>query len=102
MFKALIPVLAASGQLEYNSQGQPMMTEKAMYGLMNLVPPISAAERLFPSTEQYQRGHSSRVASWFGLPLRELPPEAQGDELARRTRELAALRAKQRAIEEGK
>ena len=102
MWKAAIPLLEAMGQLEYDSQGRPMMSDKGQYFLMNMFPPVSAAERLFPSTEQYQqRGLQSRL-SWLGVPIRQVPPEQQKAELARRISEVNKAVKKQQLIEGGK
>jgi hypothetical protein len=94
----LIPLLSLLGQTQTNAQGKTVASEKAMYALMNLLPPLSVGERLFPSTDQYQQRRGASALSFFGLPVRTLTDEAQTREIYRRNALIQALMSQQRNL----
>jgi hypothetical protein len=72
------------------------VTDKAMYSLMNYIPIAGQFERLVPSTETYQsRPGSTRLAQYFGVPVREMTDQMKQQELQRRLYEINALRRQQ-------
>jgi uncharacterized small protein (DUF1192 family) len=67
----LEPLLALAGQTQKDARGNTVVSEKALYGLMNVLPPVSVGERLFPSTEQYGSRQAASWLSFLGAPIRQ-------------------------------
>lgn len=98
-FAAFKPVLEAMGQVEYNSKGEPVVTERAMYAILGMIPPIGTAERLFPSTEQYKEKNAQSLLSFAGVPIRTVDKEAKEKELMRRMYEIQRMTQRGERIE---
>ena len=99
-FRAFEPLLRAMGQIEYNSKGEPVVSEKAMYAILGMIPPIGTAERLFPSTEQYKERNTQSVLSFMGIPLRTVDQKAKDNEMLRRMYEMQRLTQAKKRVEE--
>jgi hypothetical protein len=100
IFKSMIPILAATGQLEYDSSGKPVMRQKAMYALMNLVPPAGRVERLFPSEDDGGSKSTNAVAGFFGAPLTSVDSTMQDNERWRRLAQLQAMQNRRQQLGE--
>jgi hypothetical protein len=80
--KALAPIYAATGQL--NGQG---VTEKGDYALKSLIPTIGQGQRLAPTQDKFKERQLASMASYLGIPLRQVGPEALDAERRRRAYE---------------
>jgi hypothetical protein len=98
-FQAFIPFLKATGELQYDSEGNPVMSRKAMSALTNLIPPLGRAERLFPTTEG-GTSPGNAFNSFIGLPITNVGPEKQDAERFRRIAAMQELVNQRRKIEE--
>ena len=81
-----------------NAQGDQILPANATvtsdrwnYALMNLLPMLAQSERLVPATEDYKARQGSSILNYLGIPLRQLTPQMQESEVARREREMMAL-----------
>ena len=99
VFKSMIPMLAATGQLEYDSSGRPVMRQKAMYALMNLIPPAGRVERLFPSEDAGSK-QTNAVAGFFGVPKINVDSTMQDNERWRRLAQLQAMQNRRQQLGE--
>ena len=99
IFKSMIPMLAATGQLEYDSSGRPVMRQKAMYALMNLIPPAGRVERLFPSEDAGSK-QTNAVAGFFGAPMTSVDSTMQDNERWRRLAQLQAMQNRRQQLGE--
>lgn len=95
--QALIPFMFASGQLEYNSSGQPVASDKAMYLATSLIPTLGQAQRLFPATEDGLSGQA--FANWLGIPFRTVTPEMQKAQMNAEKRRKQSAQTKRKNIE---
>ena len=77
----LKPLYAATGQL--NSEG---VTDKGQYAVKSLIPTIGQAQRLAPTQDRYKERQLASMASYLGIPLRQVGPEAIAAEQRRRAR----------------
>ena len=75
----LKPIYAATGQL--NSEG---VTDKGQYAVKSLLPTIGQAQRLAPTQDKYKERQLASMASYLGIPLRQVGPEAMAAEQRRR------------------
>lgn len=98
-FAALLPVFAAAGQLEYNSQGQPMVRQKAMYAVLNTVPFLGRMDRLIPSDDSSEERNQNAVNSFLGIPFTQVDQKMRDSEQYRRLAQLQALENKRKALE---
>lgn len=96
-FTPFQPLLAALGQLQYDSQGNPVMSEKAQYAITSFLPMYGQAERLFPSTDA---GDGAAWLRYAGVPVRKVNDEARERELMKRLRALQNMEEQRRRIEE--
>jgi hypothetical protein len=80
-----LPLLQAIGQVEYDSNGNPVTTEKAYSTLMNLIPPLGRAERLAPSDGGFS---TQAVRSLFGVPFTTVSEGSREAELYKRLDEV--------------
>lgn len=96
--KLASPLLALLGQLQTDASGNVLTSEKANYAIQNLIPPLGTAERLFPSTDQYKERQGASVASWFGLPVRNVPTETIDREANSRKKAMERFMAQQKAL----
>jgi hypothetical protein len=97
---AFQPLLQALGQVEYNSNGEPVMSEKAKYAIQSLLPTMGQAERLFPSS-----GSSSDnlgLLRWAGVPIRNVDQTAKDRLKLAKLREIQKLVAQQKKIDEAR
>lgn len=97
---AFMPLLQALGQIEYNSNGEPVMSEKAKYTIQSLLPTMGQAERLFPSS-----GSSSDkfgLLRWAGVPIRNVDQTAKDRLALAKLREIQKLTAQQKRIDEAR
>lgn len=77
------------GQGGVNADGQRVVSDKALYTLMNTVPFAGQFERLVPSTESYQaRSVGQRLGQYFGSPVRPYTEKMRRQELERRLYEI--------------
>ncbi len=100
-FQAFIPILKATGELQYDSEGNPVMSRKAMSALTNLIPPLGRAERLFPTTEG-GTSPGNAFNSFIGLPITNVGPEKQDAERFRRIAAMQELVNQRKKIEEAR
>jgi hypothetical protein len=100
--KLASPLLALTGQLQQDATGGIKTSEKANYALMNLLPPFSVAERLFPQTGPYAQKRAASTASWFGLPIRNVPEDMEDKEARSRAFAMQRYLQQQRALGFGK
>lgn len=98
-FKAFIPLLQATGELEYDSDGNPVMSRKAMNALTNLIPPLGRAERLIPTVEGGP-GSGNAFNSFIGLPITNVSADKQDAERFRRIAAMQELVNRRKQIEE--
>lgn len=98
VFNAFIPLIQATGQLEYDEQGNPVMTKKAMSALMNTIPLLGRTERLFPSSGAGSPGNAFN--SFIGLPITNVSAQKQDAERYRRIAAMQELVNKQKSIRE--
>lgn len=96
--KALLPVFAASGSVEYNSKGEPMVRKKAMYAVMNTVPFLQRMDKLFPSANADDAKMQNAVNTFLGVPVREVNQGMVDSEKYRRLAELQALMEKRKQL----
>lgn len=96
--KLASPLLALTGQLQQDATGGIKTSEKANYALMNLLPPFAVAERLFPQTGQYAQKRGASTASWFGVPVRNVPPEMEEKEARSRAYAMQQYLQRQKAL----
>jgi hypothetical protein len=97
---AFQPLLQALGQVEYNANGEPVMSEKAKYAIQSLLPTMGQAERLFPSS-----GSSSDkfgLLRWAGAPIRNVDQTAKDRLALAKLREIQKLTAQQKRIDEAR
>lgn len=92
-----VPLLSALGQIQYNEQGEPMMSDKAQYAITSLVPTFGQAERLFPATDV---GDGAAGLRYLGIPIRKVNQETKDRELQRRLRQLLELQQQQKKVNE--
>jgi hypothetical protein len=100
VFRAFEPLLKATGQVRYNSDGEPVVSERAMYAILGMVPPVGTVERLFPSTEQYKERNAQSALSFLGVPIRTIDKDTRERELMRRMYEMQRLRSNDKSIRE--
>lgn len=98
-FKAFVPFLQATGELEYDSDGNPVMSRKAMNALMNVIPPLGRAERLLPTIEG-GTGSGNAFNSFIGLPITNVSADKQDAERFRRIAAMQELVNRRKQIEE--
>lgn len=94
---ALIPFMFSTGQLKYNSKGQPVASDRAMYLASSLIPTLGQAQRLMPANEDGISG--SALANWFGVPYRTVTPAMQKSEAIGQKRREQAQQTQRRNIE---
>jgi hypothetical protein len=61
------------------------------YALMNLLPMLAQSERLVPATEDYKARQATSILNYLGIPLRQLTPQMEESEVARRERAMQQL-----------
>lgn len=98
-FALLEPVFAAAGQLERNSQGKPMVREKAMYAMLNTVPFLGRMDRLIPSAGTSEERSQNAINSFLGIPYTQVDQTMKDSEQYRRLAQLQALQNKRKELE---
>jgi hypothetical protein len=86
-----LPLLQATGQVSYDKDGNPVIDDRAMSLLKNMIPPLGRAERL-------GSGGSSAVGSFLGLPFTQASEGSQEAENYRRLQVLQQMQTQQGAI----
>lgn len=94
------PLAQLMGQLERGPSGEPLVSEKFNYALLQLLPGLQEAERLIaPSMESYkEKATQSRVSFFTGLPVTKVGPQQILGEQLRQKREAEKKKARERAI----
>jgi hypothetical protein len=96
------PLLQALGYGETGPTGKKFVDDKAYYALRSLVPTLSQAERLIPSTPSYQqRGIVNPLLGYLGVPGRQVTPEMSESEVKRMQRALREISQRGKALMEG-
>jgi hypothetical protein len=80
-----LPLLKALGQVEYDGSGNAVTSERAYTTLINLIPPLSRAERLMPSDGGIG---GQALRGTLGIPFTNVPEGARDAELYRRLAEV--------------
>lgn len=81
---AVMALAKLFGQTTELPGGGTGVTDKFNYALMNLNPLAGTVERLIPSSEFYEERQLGSLASFLGLPLRQVTEGAREAELRRR------------------
>jgi hypothetical protein len=90
-----LPMLQAMGQVSYDSEGNPVIDDRAASLLTNMIPPLSRAERLLPGGS----GGSNALAGFLGSPFTRASEGSISAEEYRRLAALQQIESQQRAIE---
>lgn len=94
------PILQAAGYGQTGPTGQKFVDDKAYYAIRNLIPFLSTAERLSPSTPTYSnRGNMNALMGFAGIPLKQITPDMQASEAYSRQKQLQELIKKQNVIQ---
>jgi hypothetical protein len=93
-----LPLLEATGQVSHDSRGNPVVSERAYSLLMNMIPPLGRAERLFPAEGSGNAGNA--LAGFVGLPFTNVTAEMQDKEKLRRMFAMQELAKQQGNIQE--
>jgi hypothetical protein len=88
-------LLSLTGNL-HNQGGQQTTSAKANYALMNLIPLLSQAEHLFPSTDQYKQQQTNSLLRFAGIPIEHFTPQQMRDQKQANQDALFAALKKQR------
>lgn len=84
---------SALGISDTNAQGQSVVDPRLNYLLGNMIPPLAQAERLMPATDSRKERQGNSWANYLGVPVTKVTPGMKNSELARRQREIDALKA---------
>jgi len=93
-----LPLLQATGQVNYDGQGNPVINDRAYSLLMNMLPPLGRAERLFPAEGTGNAGNA--LASFLGAPFTNVTQDMQDKEKLRRMFAMQELAKQQQNIQE--
>lgn len=80
---------APLGMTSINAQGKMMIDPRLQYAFGDLLPPVARVQRLIPQTggkSTYGDRRASSLASFFGIPIRQVPLSEQRGEVLRRQR----------------
>jgi hypothetical protein len=98
----LQPFLQMLGYGETGPTGKKFVDDRAYYLIRSLVPTLSQAERLIPSTPAYQeRGILNPLLGYTGVPVRQVTPQMQESENIRMQVAMRELLRNQKVLEEG-
>ena len=97
-WKVFQPLLEAMGQVKYDNNGNPVMTEKAMYALTSSIPTLGQAERLFPSSDVSGSSDAAKFASYVGIPIRTVNQDMRKSVDNQKIAQLQALMNEQKRI----
>ena len=96
------PLLQALGYGETGPSGKKFVDDKAYYALRSLIPTLSQAERLIPSTPSYQqRGVANPLLGYLGVPARQVTPQMSASEVARIQAQLRDIAQRGKTLMEG-
>jgi hypothetical protein len=90
----LAPFLQMAGMTNTGANGSQYTSDKTMYAMRNLLPTFAQGERLFPSTEGGNQKRASSVASWMGIPIKQLTPATEKSDKLRRKNLESAIKAR--------
>ena len=99
-YVAFQPLLQALGQIEYNANGEPVMSEKAKYAIQSFLPTMGQAERLFPSSRS--SSDEFGMLRWAGINMRNVDQTAKDRLTLAKLREIQKLAAQQKRIDEAR
>lgn len=71
--------------------GETATNAQANYALMNLLPLLAQSERLLPATDPYEQRQTASLLGFMGVPVRQVTPTMQEQEIERRKRQMAAM-----------
>ena len=94
----LAPFLQMAGMTNTGANGSQYTSDKTMYAMRNLLPTFAQGERLFPSTEGGNQKRASSVASWMGIPIKQLTPAMEKSEKLRRKNLESAIKARRKNL----
>jgi hypothetical protein len=94
-----LPLLKALGQVEYDARGNAVTSEKAYSTLINLIPPLSRAERLMPSDGGIG---GQALRGTLGIPFTNVSEGAREAELYRRLAEVQRVAGFKEKAEEAR
>ena len=96
---AVQPLAQLLGMGQTNARGQRFIDEKALYALTAMLPPLSIADRLIPSTGSEAGGlDANALAGFFGSPVKQLTPKMEQNEMLRRLFEIQKISSKNQAV----
>ena len=96
------PLLQALGYGETGPTGRKFVDDKAYYALRSLIPTLSQAERLIPSTPAYQeRGVRNPLLGYLGVPARQVTPQMSESEVRRMQAQLRDIAKRGKTLMEG-
>jgi len=96
---AVQPLAQLLGMGQSNARGQKFIDEKALYALTAMLPPLSIADRLIPSTGSEAGGlDANALAGFFGSPIKQLTPKMEQNEMLRRLFEIQKISSKNQAV----
>ena len=96
------PLLQALGYGETGPTGKKFVNDKAYYGARSLFPTLSQAERLIPSTPEYQqRGIMNPLLGYLGVPGRQVTAGMSESEVKRMQRALREISKRGKVLMEG-
>lgn len=93
-----LPALKAAGQVEYDNTGQAFINDRAMSLLMNMVPPLGRAERLFPGEGTEGAKTTNPWLSFAGIPITNVDEQSRNSELMRRLALMQEFQTRQQAL----
>jgi len=96
------PLLQALGYGETGPTGKKFVDDKAYYALRSLIPTLSQAERLIPSTPAYQeRGIANPLLGYLGAPVRQVTQQMSESEVKRMQAQLRELAERGKTLRGG-
>jgi hypothetical protein len=96
------PLLQALGYGETGPTGKRFVDDKPYYALRSLFPTLSQAERLIPSTPEYQqRGITNPLLGYLGVPGRQVTAGMSESEVKRMQRALREISKRGKVLMEG-
>ncbi len=98
--KALQIPLMAAGLVERGPNGEPVVSQKTMYAINQIVPGVAESERLIAPTQQSYKDRlgMSRLSFFTGLPVTKVGPSQILGEQLRQKREAEKKKAKAKNI----
>jgi hypothetical protein len=98
----LQPMLEGLGFGETGPTGKKFVDDRAYYALRSLIPTLSQAERLIPSTPEYQqRGILNPLLGYIGVPGRQVTPQMEESAIAAIQAQLREIAQRGKTLTEG-